>query len=87
MNANAEPMVVDVVSDVVCPWCYLGKKRLEAALAEEAAPVAVRWRPFQLDPTIPAGGRTETGFGLANRMSSSSLWTSVALQTPALAKC
>lgn len=48
---------IDVVSDVVCPWCYLGQKRLDAAIA--ASPdvdVAVSWRPFQLDPTIPAEG-------------------------------
>ena len=49
-------LTVDVVSDVVCPWCYLGEKRLEAALAEELQPVALRWRPYQLDPTIPPGG-------------------------------
>ena len=47
---------IDIGSDVVCPWCYLGEKRLEAALAEEAGPVEVRWRPYQLDPTIPEGG-------------------------------
>jgi predicted DsbA family dithiol-disulfide isomerase len=51
-----ETLTIDVVSDVVCPWCYLGEKRLEVALAEEPRPVAVRWRPYQLDPTIPAGG-------------------------------
>lgn len=48
---------VDVVSDVVCPWCFIGQKRLDKAL--EAVPdveVHVRWRPFQLDPTIPADG-------------------------------
>jgi len=49
-------MRIDVWSDVVCPWCYLGKRRLEAALdglpfAEE---VEVRWRAFQLDPTATA---------------------------------
>ncbi len=49
-------LTIDVVSDVVCPWCYLGEKRLEAALAEDSRPVAVRWRPFQLDPAIPPGG-------------------------------
>jgi predicted DsbA family dithiol-disulfide isomerase len=49
-------LTIDIVSDVVCPWCYLGEKRLEAALAEAPQPVAVRWRPYQLDPTIPAGG-------------------------------
>jgi len=48
---------IDVVSDVVCPWCFLGQKRLDAAIA--ASPdvdVAVAWRPYQLDPTIPAEG-------------------------------
>lgn len=51
------PLAVDVVSDVVCPWCYLGKRRLEAAakLVPEI-PLQIRWRPFQLDPTIPPNG-------------------------------
>ncbi len=46
-------MRIDVWSDVVCPWCYLGKKRLEAALdgLDFADEVEVRWRAFQLDPT------------------------------------
>jgi predicted DsbA family dithiol-disulfide isomerase len=56
MNQESEPLTIDVVSDVVCPWCYLGEKRLEAALADAPQPVAVRWRPYQLDPTIPEGG-------------------------------
>ena len=56
MNQETEPLTIDIVSDVVCPWCYLGEKRLEQALAEEAGPVVVRWRPYQLDPTIPEGG-------------------------------
>jgi predicted DsbA family dithiol-disulfide isomerase len=51
------PIVIDVVSDVVCPWCFIGKRRLEKALAAlEGTSVAVRWRPFQLDPTIPVEG-------------------------------
>jgi predicted DsbA family dithiol-disulfide isomerase len=50
-------MTVDIVSDVVCPWCYIGKRRLEAALAARAAPrPVVRWHPFQLNPDIPASG-------------------------------
>ena len=56
------PLQVDVVFDFVCPWCYIGKRRLEAALqawkAEhpaDAEPV-VRWLPFQLHPDIPRGG-------------------------------
>jgi predicted DsbA family dithiol-disulfide isomerase len=48
---------IDVVSDVVCPWCYLGKKRLERALAgQPGEPIEVHWRPYQLDPSIPAQG-------------------------------
>ncbi len=51
------PLTIDVVSDVVCPWCYLGKRRLERALAAVPdIPVTVRWRPFRLDPTIPPEG-------------------------------
>ena len=56
MTEANDVLTIDVVSDVVCPWCYLGEKRLEAALAEESRPVALRWRPYQLDPTIPNGG-------------------------------
>lgn len=51
-------LTIDIVSDVVCPWCYVGKKRLEAALAELGNPddVEVKWHPFQLDPAIPDEG-------------------------------
>jgi predicted DsbA family dithiol-disulfide isomerase len=58
MSADEQALTIDVVSDVVCPWCYLGKRRLALALAEAAdgGQIAVRWQPFQLDPTIPAGG-------------------------------
>jgi predicted DsbA family dithiol-disulfide isomerase len=52
-----EAVTVDVISDVMCPWCYIGKRRLEKALASlpEVA-TSIHWRPFQLDHTIPAGG-------------------------------
>ena len=56
MDEADQTLTIDIVSDVVCPWCYLGEKRLEAALAEEPQPVAVCWRPYQLDPTIPESG-------------------------------
>ena len=63
----AEPSIaIDVVSDVVCPWCYIGQKRLEKAV--EAVPdidVTVRWRPYQLDPTIPPEGRDRRQYMLA----------------------
>jgi predicted DsbA family dithiol-disulfide isomerase len=75
MSEADKILTIDIVSDVVCPWCYLGEKRLEEALAEEAGPVAVRWRPYQLDPTIPAGGldRAEymaKKFGASGRLQS-----------------
>ena len=54
-------LTIDVVSDVVCPWCYIGKRRLEAALArlresDPALPVEIRWHPFQLNPDLPPQG-------------------------------
>ena len=50
-------MQIEVWSDVVCPWCYIGKRRLETALADfpHRDEVEVVWRSFQLDPTIPEG--------------------------------
>ena len=52
-----DKITIDIVSDVACPWCYIGKRRLEVALAEwDGAPVEVTWHPFQLDPTIPESG-------------------------------
>ena len=46
---------VEIWSDVVCPWCYIGKRRFERALAElgDAADVEVVWRSFELDPGAP----------------------------------
>ena len=52
-----QSITIDVVSDVVCPWCYIGKKRLEQALDQiDDVEVSVHWRPYQLDPTIPPEG-------------------------------
>jgi predicted DsbA family dithiol-disulfide isomerase len=50
-------MQVEVWSDVVCPWCYIGKRKLETALSRfpHADQVEVVWRSFQLDPSIPEG--------------------------------
>jgi predicted DsbA family dithiol-disulfide isomerase len=49
---------VDVISDVICPWCYIGKRRLEKAVAalDGRHEVRVRWLPFQLSPTMPKEG-------------------------------
>lgn len=57
---------IDVISDVVCPWCFLGQKRLDRAIAlADGIEVDVRWRPYQLDPTIPAGGLERRSYMLA----------------------
>ena len=50
-------MQLDVVSDTICPWCYVGKRRLDSALqARPDVKLDIRWRPFQLDPDIPEDG-------------------------------
>ena len=58
MSANT--LTIDIVSDIVCPWCYIGKRKLELALALPMAaglPTAeLRWHPFQLNPDLPAEG-------------------------------
>ncbi|HEX2655614.1 MAG TPA: DsbA family oxidoreductase, partial [Xanthobacteraceae bacterium] len=58
-----EAIPIDVVSDVVCPWCYIGKRRLEKAIAlVPDLPVEVRWHPFFLNPWIPRTGITRTEY-------------------------
>ena len=51
-------VTIDVVSDVVCPWCYIGKARLDQAIANVASDilVTVNWRPYQLNPDLPPEG-------------------------------
>ncbi len=50
-------MIIDIVSDAICPWCYIGKRRLERALAMvPQIVVQVGWRPFQLNPDMPLEG-------------------------------
>jgi predicted DsbA family dithiol-disulfide isomerase len=52
-----KPLQIDIVSDVVCPWCYIGKKRIEDALKLASdVPVDVHWRPFFLNPWVPREG-------------------------------
>jgi predicted DsbA family dithiol-disulfide isomerase len=53
-----QPLSITVYSDVICPWCYVGKRRLEAALAEPGMPAPIRltWRPFELNPDMPVEG-------------------------------
>ena len=52
-------MRLDVISDPICPWCYIGRQHMQDALAElraEGLEVSVAWRPFQLNPDMPAAG-------------------------------
>jgi predicted DsbA family dithiol-disulfide isomerase len=52
-----EPAIIEVVCDVVCPWCYVGKHQLEKALTLLGRDnVEIHWKPFQLNPTAPAEG-------------------------------
>lgn len=61
-------MNIDIISDVVCPWCYIGKRQIEAALALYAQqnPGAdrprVNWRPFQLNPQLPVEGMSRQDY-------------------------
>jgi predicted DsbA family dithiol-disulfide isomerase len=55
--SNLKPLKIDVFSDVVCPWCYIGKRRLENALAlVPDIPVEVSWRPFLLNSWVAREG-------------------------------
>ncbi|MBZ9708724.1 DsbA family protein [Mesorhizobium sp. ESP7-2] len=64
--SEANAITVDVVSDVVCPWCFIGQKRLDKAVAAAGdVEVHIRWRPFQLDPTIPPQGKDRREYMLA----------------------
>jgi predicted DsbA family dithiol-disulfide isomerase len=57
MVSNTKPVTIDVVSDVVCPWCFIGKRRLEKAVAQHPEiPVTIRWRPYFLNPWVPREG-------------------------------
>lgn len=60
-------ITVDVWSDVACPWCYLGKRRLEKAIESSAEDVQVTWHSFQLDPTIPRGQHTSHAEALSKK--------------------
>ena len=63
-------MNIDIISDVVCPWCYIGKRQIEAALALYAQEHAgedkprIHWRPFQLNPQLPPEGMSRQDYVL-----------------------
>src|ERR1700704_1093072 len=55
---ETDALAIDVISDVICPWCFIGKRRLENAMSalDRVQEVRVRWLPFQLNPTMPKEG-------------------------------
>ncbi len=66
--SETSQLVIDVISDVVCPWCFVGKRQLEQALTQFAAtypqlprPI-VRWHPFQLNPDLPSEGMPRSAY-------------------------
>lgn len=56
VQIRIQPMKVEIWSDIMCPFCYIGKRHFEAALAQfaDSAAIEVEWKSFQLDPSIPA---------------------------------
>ena len=56
--------MIEIYSDVVCPWCYVGKRRLERALGHlnDRVKAQITWRPFQLNPTMPKEGMNRTTY-------------------------
>jgi predicted DsbA family dithiol-disulfide isomerase len=61
------PLTIEVVSDVICPWCYIGKRRLGKALAalEGEVSTEIRWLPFQLNPGMPLEGMPRAAYRAA----------------------
>lgn len=53
----AKPLQIDVIADLICPWSYLGKRRLDDALSAVHGPSVVKWYPFQINPTMPEAGQ------------------------------
>lgn len=73
-NNPKQPVQVDIVSDVVCPWCWLGYRLFEKAQKQYNRPVHLSWRPYMLDPTVPIEGanykdymRNKFGEGPSNK--------------------
>ena len=67
MTTTSAPLTIDIVSDVVCPWCYIGKRHVEQAIAQwrqkhPDALVNIRWHPFQLNPDLPPAGTDRKGY-------------------------
>jgi len=57
MNTQAKTLEIDIVSDVVCPWCIVGYRQLAEALEASGTPYEIRWHPFELNPAMPPEGQ------------------------------
>ncbi len=57
MSTSKEPLRIDIVSDVVCPWCVVGYKQLDEALKQTQTDYEIHWHPFELNPNMPAEGQ------------------------------
>ena len=63
MAQSVKAIEIDVISDVICPWCFLGKRRMDKAMTMlDDIKVEVNWRPFFLDPTIPKEGMSRRAY-------------------------
>ncbi|HEX6948299.1 MAG TPA: DsbA family oxidoreductase [Nitrospira sp.] len=63
MDKQEKSISIEIYSDVVCPWCYVGKRRLERALSQlPGVPTKMTWRPFQLNPTMPTEGTDRVAY-------------------------
>jgi predicted DsbA family dithiol-disulfide isomerase len=83
--ANYQPVRIDVVSDVVCPWCFIGKRRLEKAIAlNPDIPVEVHWRPYFLNDWIPREGISREQY-LTTKFGSPERYKSIAQRVSAAA--
>jgi predicted DsbA family dithiol-disulfide isomerase len=79
------PLVIDVVSDVVCPWCFIGKRRLEQAIAMRPdIPVEIRWRPYFLNNWVPREGISRNEY-LTKKFGSPERYKSIAGRVSAAA--
>ena len=60
----SKPLLIEIASDVICPWCYIGKRRLEKALESLQGEIEARieWLPFQLNPGMPEGGMARADY-------------------------
>jgi predicted DsbA family dithiol-disulfide isomerase len=68
MSDSSAGLRIDIVSDAICPWCYIGKRQLEralATLAQEGLHFSVHWNPFQLNPDMPKEGRDRIAYRIA----------------------